>query len=251
MNTTIFESSVHDIKNGYRHNASTQSYQCIICGEAFEEGEVFLVGERLFNAQRAAEAHVTHLHGDRLQQLISLDKKHTGLTDKQSALIMSIAKGRSDKEIAKTAGISLSTVRHQRFVLREKAKQAKLFLAMYEMANTMLANTDKEALVIPHDTATMVDQRYTLTTSEEQKILNTYFISFEPLKLKLMPSKEKRKIIVLKRIAAEFNRDKEYAEKELNAIIKSIYHDIATIRRYLIEYGFADRTKDCRIYWFN
>lgn len=249
MKTKIFESAIDDIKNGYCYNEKARAYQCVVCGEAFEEGEVFSVGERFFNARRAAKEHIALHHGDRLERLINLDKKHTGLTDKQGALLLSIAKGHSDKEIAKAAGITLSTVRHQRFMLREKAKQAKLFLAMYEMATTMVTGSDKEVLVMPHDNAKMVDQRYTLTTNEEQRILNNYFISIEPLKLKLMPSKEKRKIVILKRIAAEFSGDKKYTEKELNAIIKNIYHDIATIRRYLIEYGFLDRTKDCSAYW--
>ena len=32
-------------------------------------------------------------------------------------------------------------------------------------------------------------------------------------------------------------------------ILKRIYEDNATIRRYLIEYGFLDRSKDCSKYW--
>ncbi|WP_236719720.1 DUF2087 domain-containing protein [Neobacillus mesonae] len=32
-------------------------------------------------------------------------------------------------------------------------------------------------------------------------------------------------------------------------MLKSIYADFATIRRYLIEYGFMDRSKDCMKYW--
>ena len=38
-------------------------------------------------------------------------------------------------------------------------------------------------------------------------------------------------------------------EKDINKILKRIYDDNATIRRYLIEYGFFDRSKDCSKYW--
>ncbi|MCK8060286.1 MULTISPECIES: DUF2087 domain-containing protein [unclassified Fusibacter] len=37
--------------------------------------------------------------------------------------------------------------------------------------------------------------------------------------------------------------------KELNERLKTISDDIARIRRYLIQYGFFDRPKDCRLYW--
>ena len=41
----------------------------------------------------------------------------------------------------------------------------------------------------------------------------------------------------------------KYTEKELNNIIKKYIPNFAAIRRYFIEYGFMDRTKDCNQYW--
>ena len=67
--------------------------------------------------------------------------------------------------------------------------------------------------------------------------------------LSTFPSKEKRKIIVLQHILTRFDRNKKYSEKEINEVLKSIYQDFATIRRYLIEYGFMERSKDCMEYW--
>jgi hypothetical protein len=49
--------------------------------------------------------------------------------------------------------------------------------------------------------------------------------------------------------AIQFERNKRYDERELNSIIKEIYEDYATIRRYLIEYGFMERTSNCKEYW--
>ncbi len=95
----------------------------------------------------------------------------------------------------------------------------------------------------------MVDNRYPITHEEEEKILRTSFESLEPLKLKQLSPKEKRKIVVLRRISACFEPDRHYSEREINDILRPIYDDFVLIRRYLIEYGFLQRTKDCREYW--
>jgi hypothetical protein len=67
--------------------------------------------------------------------------------------------------------------------------------------------------------------------------------------MKAIPKGEKRKLILLRLIVKEFEAEKRYTEKELNQILWSVYEDFVTLRRYLIEYGFMDRTKDCREYW--
>ncbi|HEX3029230.1 MAG TPA: DUF2087 domain-containing protein, partial [Clostridia bacterium] len=104
-------------------------------------------------------------------------------------------------------------------------------------------------IIDSHRGATMLDDRYFTTKAEEEKILSTLFSSLSPLKLETFSSKEKKKIVILKKISEQFERGKKYSEKELNTIIKEIYGDFATIRRYLIEYGFMERTNDCKEYW--
>lgn len=41
----------------------------------------------------------------------------------------------------------------------------------------------------------------------------------------------------------------ESNEREVNEILKGIYPDFASLRRYLIEYGFFERTRDGSAYW--
>lgn len=94
----------------------------------------------------------------------------------------------------------------------------------------------------------MIDERFAITEKEKEKVLNTYFTA-DHTKLKQFPSKEKRKIVVLQQIITDFEQSKTYTEKEVNAILKTFYDDFATIRRYLIEYGFLDRNRDCSQYW--
>ena len=50
----------------------------------------------------------------------------------------------------------------------------------------------------------MVDARYEITQQEEQKILSTVFASMQPLRLKTFPPKEKKKVVILRTIAKEF-----------------------------------------------
>ena len=61
------------------------------------------------------------------------------------------------------------------------------------------------------------------------------------------PAREKRKIVVLGHIAQRFETGRRYTEKEVNGLID--FPDHATVRRYLIEYGFLARSQDCSQYW--
>lgn len=240
------ELTVEDIKNGYYFNKEKNQYVCNFCGKVFDEGEIFAFENRFFESYKAVEVHVNKNHGKVLNDLLDKDKKYTGLTDKQKELLKLIHNGFSDKEISEILGISSSTVRHQRFSFREKAKQAKMYLAIYELVNEKNKGND---FIEAHEGAKMVDDRYMTTTKEEEKILESVFESFKPLKLKVFSSKEKKKIVILSRIVEEFEKGKIYKENEVNEVLKSIFYDYVTLRRYLIEYGFMERTKDCKEYW--
>ncbi|OJT84697.1 transcriptional regulator, partial [Clostridioides difficile] len=92
-----------------------------------------------------------------------------------------------------------------------------------------------------HEHARMVDERYVVTEEERKHILDTSFESMNPLKIKSIFFKRKRKkVVILSKILEQFERGKKYSEKEVNQILESIYDDFATIRRYLIEYGFYE-----------
>ena len=224
---------------------------CIYCGKIFENEEVFPVGERFFTAKRAAQLHAES-HTDALERIFAAGEKSLSLTENQKALLTACSQGKRDADIAKEMGISASTVRHQRFMFRERAKSARLFLAAWALAE---AGKEKQTapaedeLLLPHEGAKMVDERYVITEEEKQKILENVFISLQPLKLKVFSKKEKKKIVILRQVAGQFAADRQYTEPEVNAILKAIWEDFATMRRYLIEYGYLDRTKDGKTYW--
>lgn len=250
----ILDWSVEEIQKGCAYEKETDRYICNICRRAFENGEVYKDGERYFNAEKMAERHVTAAHGAMLDLLVSFDKRYTGLTDIQKTLLRLMSAGLSDQQIAVETGTTASTVRHQRFVFKEKAKQAKLYLAIYMLAvhdkrkaRSIVASS--EEFIDIHGGAKMVDERYQITKEEEETIVSNMFSSLEPLRLINLSPKEKKKIVILKKIAGQLDSDRKYTEKELNSILQAIYNDFATIRRYLIEYGFMDRTPDGKEYW--
>jgi len=95
----------------------------------------------------------------------------------------------------------------------------------------------------------MVDERYMTTNDEAEIIAKNFFTSLNPPVLKILSSREKNKLVILKIIAAQFDPSKKYTETQVNGILKAIYYDYATIRRFLIEYGFLDRSSGGGEYW--
>ena len=236
---------LHELKAGYQWRPESNAWECLVCSKYFEAGEVFSFGGRFFEASRAIQLHVEEEHN---QLELLLDSKYNTLTENQRQLLKMFQSGKTDKEIAKELDLSPSTIRHQKFTFREKAKQAKVYLALYER---MLENKGKseDDLIKIHEGARQVDNRYHITEGEREQVLKTTLVSREPLILKVFPKKEKRKIIVLTEIAAQFQKNVRYSELELNQVLKSNFEDFVTLRRYLIEYGFMERTADCSEYW--
>jgi hypothetical protein len=94
-----------------------------------------------------------------------------------------------------------------------------------------------------------VVERYAIKEEERKKVLSTYFKEGIDGKLDVFPSKQKRKWIVLECIIKRFESNRIYSEKEINDTLKVAYSDFAAIRRYLIDFGFMERSKDCTEYW--
>ena len=87
--------------------------------------------------------------------------------------------------------------------------------------------------------------------AEARAILARLADDGDSLRLHKFPKKEKEKLVLLRRITAEFDPGTRYTEQQVNAIIAPIFHDYVTIRRYLIEYRFLARKPDGSEYWVN
>lgn len=246
----FWNAPVAELKQGYSCEADGHItvYHCLVCGERFEKGIIYKDGDTLYEAERFAALHVDSVHGGMFNWLLTLDKKLTGLTDLQKGLLQAFRQSLSDAEAAKELGIgSTSTVRNHRFTLREKVKQARLFLAVMELAEEK-PGASSPFVSIPR-TAVMVDERFAITEQENAEILGTYFKQGPDGPLSEFPKRQKRKAAILRHLLQRFETGRRYSEKEINAVLEAAYPDYVTLRRYLIDYGLLDREEDGSSYW--
>jgi len=78
----------------------------------------------------------------------------------------------------------------------------------------------------------------------EMKILKDFLVGEQ---LKEIPASRKKRDVILRWLVEFFETDKEYTEKEVNAIIAMHHPDFATLRRELICAKLLDRAKG--LYW--
>ncbi|MFI8685945.1 DUF2087 domain-containing protein [Rossellomorea sp. NPDC077527] len=243
LSNQFWSASLEEMKRGFLEEKD--SFVCLMCGESIEKGMVYPYEDKFYLAEKFIRVHIEQTHISVFDYLIGMDKKLTGLTDHQKRLLSLFYQGKNDKEVQEELDIgSASTIRHHRFALKEKERQAKTFLTMMEL----LKEKDENAptFVPVHQTATMVDERYNITQDEQDKILKKYFSDGILTKF---PPKEKQRLVILREISKQLKENDHYDEKELNQLLKSMYNDYVLIRRYLIEYGFLDRKPDGSKYW--
>ena len=238
MKYNFSAASAGDLKKGFLFSGTTEEYVCLFCGCKYEKGTIYKSGNSFADAEKTMKLHIAESHGGALTALLAQDKKNTGITDTQRDFILNCHMGLSDKEIAEKMDVSPSTVRFQRFNFREKAAQAKVILAVSELLEEQPAKREKAPSTAKNRNI----------ISEEEKI-DSFFKSSSPLELKTFAVKNKNKRFVLEIISRRFERGKVYNEKQVNAILKPIYEDHATIRRELIDFGFMERTSDGSEYW--
>ncbi|WEE37411.1 DUF2087 domain-containing protein [Lactiplantibacillus paraplantarum] len=194
------------------------------------------------------EQHLTIAHGGNRSQLIHLDSRYNTLTTKQQDLLTAFATGIKDADLAKEFQLAAATIRHQKFTFREKAKQAKLYLAIYQLVFET-GQTADDLIALPEQPG-IFDDRFAITEDEVTQTLKQYFdFTHEPLQLKRWPKKQKAIVTILTRVIDEIPADQPFNETELNNYLRPIYFDYTTLRRYLIDYGFLKRTVDGRQYW--
>lgn len=242
----FWSAHIDDLKKGYIRQ--DDKYICLLDGTELEEGIIYQEDGVFYSAERYMKLHITQKYGSVFDYLIGLDKKLTGLTEHQSRLLSLFYQGKSDTEVQQETGIgSASTIRNHRFALKEKERQAKVFLTLMEL----LKDRDRHAPAIVEVPvkAPMLDERYNITAAENEKVLAKYFPDGPDGRLLTFDLQQKHKLIVLRHLIKRFERGRTYTEKEVNEVLSSAYDDYVTVRRYLIEYGLMDRKKDGSQYW--
>lgn len=246
LSELFWNASLTELKKGYLEQE--ECYLCLLCGHTVEKGVVYPHKGVFYEAAKYMGVHIAEAHRSVFSHLVNLDKKLTGLTEHQNMLLQLFYEGKSDVQVQTAMNIgSQSTIRNHRFVLKEKERQAKVFLTLMELLKEKDAHAP-EFLNI-HQNARMIDDRYNITREEQTKILTKYFPDGSKGRLTTFALQEKHRLVILHEIAKGFESGRMYHEKEVNEILKNVYDDYVILRRYLIEYGFLDRVADGSRYW--
>jgi hypothetical protein len=245
MSELLNGASLEELKRGYREEEDR--YLCICCGAEAEKGIIYPEDGVLLEAYRYIRRHVEKEHGSPFGYLLSLDKSVTGLSDVQRGLLELLYQGGSDAEVQKALGIgSASTIRNHRFILREKERQARVFLAIMELYGE---RDPKPRTVVPAQSGGAAPRSTPDPDGTDQGVMKKYFPQGTEGPLKRYPAKEKERRIVLAQLAERFEQGRAYSEQEVNDRLEEVYGDYAVLRRALVDYRFMDRETDGSRYW--
>ncbi len=241
----IHRASIRDLRQGYTHNREKRLYGCLFCDFETFRGRIYQLDGQFQDAELTMQNHIHKEHGSPFEFLISLDKENHGLSANQRQILQLIYQGKPDAEIARMTGKAQSTIRNVRYVLKEKFKETKIFVAIIEELYEKLDRNVEKMMSFPNSVS-LPKAHLEISEREQKQILAKYF---RDSRIEQFPKKEKRKLVLLHRVSKLFEKDKKYSEKEVNEKLKKVAADHVTIRRYLIDYGFLERQKDGSEYW--
>ncbi|MFD2370259.1 DUF2087 domain-containing protein [Brevibacillus sp. GCM10020057] len=242
----FWSASLEELKQGFCERE--HDYVCLLCGQEVEKGIIYPVGDRLFDAAKYMDHHIEEAHVSVFDHLSRLDKRITGLSDHQSNLLRLFYQGMSDQEVQAALGIgSASTIRNHRFALKEKERQAKVFLVMMELLKASSKKTAAKATAPAG--GRQREAELAVSPAEYSEIVSKYFPDGTLGPLSRFPRKHKHRLVVLQEIAKRFDPERVYSEKEVNAVLQDVYADHVTLRRSLIDHSFLERTAGGSEYW--
>lgn len=136
-----------------------------------------------------------------------------------------------------TVSHHLQRLREAGLVSVERDKNARL----YRMQNEHLQALSRELLSLDEVTAPDEPQAESVW---EHKVLQTFLVDG---RLSRIPATRKKREVILRWLAARFEPQRRYSEREVNQLLGEYHEDVATLRRELIGYGWLNREN--QIYW--
>lgn len=153
----------------------------------------------------------------------------------------------SVEELAATLEVSPSTVSHHLSKLAEiglVTARADGYYSVYSLQTAVLEEMAQRLLsaqTLPAVTQDLDRKAY------DRQVLQAYLA--EDGTLTKVPSQRRKLEVVLNFIAEKFEFDRQYSEKEVNAVIGALNPDISGLRRDLISSKYLAREKDGSAYW--
>jgi hypothetical protein len=75
-------------------------------------------------------------------------------------------------------------------------------------------------------------------TPDEQRILRNFIVDGRLVRL---PARQAQILVVLGYVARRFDESRSYEEREVNELLRDLYDDTASLRRYLVDEGLLER----------
>jgi DNA-binding HxlR family transcriptional regulator len=162
------------------------------------------------------------------------------LSDSSRLLIVSALREKPQyvEELAQRLSLSESTVSFHLKKLEAAqlvVKEKQQYYVMFQLQERLFESSLKELVSFANPQVEAQNRRF---EEYRAKVLSTYFTNGVLLKL---PSQYKKKIIILEEILKLFHSDRIYLEKEVDEIIKPVFADYVSIRRYLIDEQMMNR----------
>ena len=155
----------------------------------------------------------------------------------------------SVEELAALLDLGPSTVSHHLSRLSEVGlvcAQAESYYNIYRLETGVLEEMSKK--VFSQETLSAVAADVDLG-AYDRDVLQNYLD--EEGHLAQIPSQRKKLLVVLRYIGQAFEADREYTEKEVNAIISQYHTDISGLRRDMVDVGCLTRDRRGTSYRFH
>ncbi len=152
-------------------------------------------------------------------------------------------KPRHGEELATILTLNPATVSHHLSKLSDVGllrSEKDQYYQVYSLAGAVLDKALRDVVFMPQTgvTAQVQEDAY------RQKVLRTFF-KFG--RVKAIPAQLKKFLIILERLAEEFEPGRRYTEREVNQVLVEFNDDVATLRRGLVDAGLLERENS--IYW--
>lgn len=170
----------------------------------------------------------------------------TALADEKRLQIVGLLarKEYSVEELAASLRLSSATVSHhlQRLVRADLVEaRADQPNPVYSLKLQTLHTISQQ--VLSRDTGSDPAEGLDLD-AYDTKVLRDYLVDG---RLKVIPSQWKKRDVILRYLAEQFEAGHRYGEKEVNAILSRTHEDYASLRRYLVDSQYLVREHD--VYW--
>ena len=153
---------------------------------------------------------------------------------------------RNVEELAALLKLKAPTVSHHLAKLKELdlVRMRSDGNTHYYWLNTEALRETNKLLLTPQKMASLVDD--VEGDAWERKVLRDFF---DGIRLKEIPTSPKKRFVILKWLAKQFEYDVYYKEVQVNEILQRHHEDYAYLRRELISIGSSMMQRDKGTYW--